>query len=893
MAQTKIPYSKSQLFKLGPQLTYSGRNLDEIAFPLGGIGTGSISLGGWGQLRDWEIMNRPAKGKVITDGFFAIRTKTKKGTTAKVLQGPIGGSLVMDGHGSKRLTGEGLPHFRQVSFKGEYPFAEMKMTDPAMPVEVTLEAFNPFIPLNDKDSSIPVAIFLYTVRNITSAPVDVTIFGNLRNAIGDDKTPEGRINEALREPGLAGIKFANAELPEDSPKFGSMALAALWDDVEVKSSSPPQKVMPWMLWEIKLWEAIAEMDSLPSEEPAAAGTGTIAAKFRVAAGDSVTMPWLITWHFPNYEHWKKGQCDCGSSCAAPTWKNWYASQWRDAWDVARYVANSFQRLHDDTVLFHESLFSSTLPPYVLDAVSANASILKTTTCLRLPDGTFYAFEGCSNTEGCCEGSCTHVWNYAQALPFLFPALQRSQRELEYRTSMRDDGFVQFRVPLPPGTKPDFQFHPAADGQMGAIMQVYREWMISGDTGWLKSIWPSAKKALEFAWKYWDADRDGVMESMQHNTYDIEFYGPNSLMQTLYLGALRAGAEMAEAVGDAGSAKEYRALGEKGSAWTDKHLFNGEWYEQDVRPDAHLAWPEQYRAQSERHGRDDKFPWPSQQYGKGCISDQVLGQWIATLVGLGDVLDRKKIRKTLESIFKYNWKSDLSEHPCTLRVYAVGNEAGLLVGSWPRGGRPGYPFMYFDEVWCGMEYQVASHMIYEGLVDEGLAIVKGIRERHRGDRRNPWDEFECGHHYARSLASYGVLTALEGFRYNGVEKRMGFAPRVYTDNFRGFWSVDGAWGVYAQRLTRSARQLSLDVKFGSLALRELDVALPEPFAKTCTVTLDGAQVNASLEKGEKTQAEFGEAKGAARSTKAGGRWAKVIFTDGVTVTPGATLKVVLK
>ncbi len=287
-----------------------------------------------------------------------------------------------------------------------------------------------------------------------------------------------------------------------------------------------------------------------------------------------------------------------------------------------------------------------------------------------------------------------------------------------------------------------------------------------------------------------------------------------------------------------------------------------------------------------------FPWPSQQYGKGCISDQVLGQWIATLVGLGDVLDRKKIRKTLESIFKYNWKSNLSEHPCTLRVYAVGNEAGLLVGSWPRGGRPGYPFMYFDEVWCGMEYQVASHMIYEGLVDEGLAIVKGVRERHRGDRRNPWDEFECGHHYARSLASYGVLTALEGFRYNGVEKCMGFAPRVYTDNFRGFWSVDGAWGVYAQRFTRSAKQLSLDVKFGSLTLRELDVALGEPFAKTCVVTLDGAEVKARVEKGEKTQAEFGEAKGGTRSSKAGGRWAKIVFAEPVTITPGATLKVVL-
>ncbi len=463
--------------------------------------------------------------------------------------------------------------------------------------------------------------------------------------------------------------------------------------------------------------------------------------------------------------------------------------------MARYVEANFRRLHEDTLLFQETLFSSTLPPYVLDAVSANISILKSPTVLRLEDGTFYGFEGCNNASGCCEGSCTHVWNYAQALPFLFPALQRSQREADYKYAMRDDGFIQFRLPLPLGAAPDFRFHPAADGQMGGVMQVYREWMISGDTEWMKRQWPSARKALEFAWKYWDADRDGVMEGMQHNTYDIEFYGPNTLMETLYLGALLAGERMARACGDDASADEYRRLFEKGSAWTDEHLFNGEYYEQDVRPDAHLAWPKPIARSPSETGATDASPGRLSSTARAASATRSSAHWIATLLGLGPRPRPREVQKTLQSIFKYNWRADLTDHPCTLRIYALRDEAGLLVGSWPRGERPGSPFMYADEVWCGIEYQVASHLIYEGFVDEGLAIVRGVRDRHRGDRRNPWDEFECGHHYARSMASYGVLTALSGFSYDGVEKRMGFAPRVYANRFRVFWSVGSGWGEY--------------------------------------------------------------------------------------------------
>jgi uncharacterized protein (DUF608 family) len=851
MAQ-KAGYSKAELYRRGPQITYTGRNLDEIAFPLGGIGTGMITLGGWGQLRDFEIMNRPAKGAFIKNAFFAIRVRQGKTDVTRALQGPVEGDFNEESISVRRFTGEGLSHFRKCAFRGEFPFAYLALSDASVPVKVDLTAWNPLIPLNADDSSIPAAIFAYTVKNMTKRPVDVTLFGAISNPVGrglgagDDilKKPadtETRVNAARHSGGASGLYMHDTALALDSPRFGSIALAALGAKAEVAASLPDELVE-------KIWEIISGQKAFPTKDAGRTPTGLVGVDARIPAGGAVTVPFAITWYFPNFEqYWDNVEGCFGCAPQGPTWRNWYATKWSDAWDVAEYIAAAHERLYGETKAFHDALFSSTLPDYVLDAVSANISILKSPTCLRLTDGTFYGFEGCGCTSGCCQGSCTHVWNYAQALPYLFPGLQRSQREADYKYAQAEDGFGQFRLPLPLGTKGQFKFQAAADGQMGAVMQVYREWLISGDTKWLKSMWPAAKRALEFAWKYWDADRDGVMEGMQHNTYDIEFYGPNTMMGSLYLGALLAGERMARIAGDDAAAAEYRRIFEKGSKWTDANLFNGEYYEQKVNVDANKVWPEQYRKLSEAHGRDDRFPWPKWQFGKGCLSDQLIGQWYAEMLGLGKLYDPKKVRKALGAIVKYNWRADLSEHPGLLRIYALRDEAGLIICTWPNGGRPGYPSLYADEVWCGVEYQVASHLIYEGFVDEGLAVTRGARERHRGDRRNPWDEFECGHHYARSMASYAVMTALAGFSCNMAEGRMGFAPRVFANDFRVFWSVGTGWGTYAQKAAGEKRTITLEVKYGSLGLKELSIAVGKPLPRSVKATVDGAEVAASVAK----------------------------------------------
>ncbi|MGH7143689.1 MAG: GH116 family glycosyl hydrolase [Planctomycetota bacterium] len=817
----------------GPR-TYRGRALDEIAFPLGGLGAGSIALGGWGQLRDFELFHTPNKGLLFNYTFFTLHMQREgDAPVTRVLQGPVGAwgktntqaglhqhGMGGGGHGVTRMDGAGLPHFRNCVFVGEFPFARLHLDDPCAPLTAELEAFNPFLPLNADDSGLPCALFHVTLRNPGDQPVRAVLFANLENKLGFPEAGRGEI-AFFEQPGVRGLAFSNRRHKPDSVRHGTLALYTPHADLQVQTHwfrgawfDPLTR-----FWDEAFTGRLAENRApAVNENEQTTDVGCLGLNATVPAHGSVTLPVWIVWHTP-WIDWKRG----GNDKPGPI-KTHYATRFADASAVAGYLGRDIGRLSAETRAFAAALHGSTLPAPVLDAVSSQISILKTTTCLRLTDGTFYGWEGCHDTAGCCEGTCTHVWNYAQALPFLFPALERTIREADYKINLHDDGSMTFRIPLPLGTIPQPKFHPAADGQMGGILKLYRDWQLGAGDDWLKKLWPRAKQALEYAWKFWDADRDGVMEGIQHNTFDIEFYGPNSMMGSFYLGALRAGEEIARHLGDTATADTYRHLFESGRAKMDASLFNGEYYIQDVRPDAKGSHDPAI-SMGGQTADPKNTAFPKYQYGAGCLSDQLIGQWFARLVGLGDLFDPAHVKSTLSAIFRYNFRSNLSAHPNPQRIYAHGNEAGLLICSWPRGGRPALPFPYADEVWPGNEYQVASHLIFEGLLDEGLAIVAGTRARFDGERRNPWDEIECGHHYARSMASYALLPALTGFQYSAPEQRLGFAPQVAHDNFAAFFSVDAGWGVLRQHLQPGAQRAAIELHTGRLILRTLDLAFP--------------------------------------------------------------------
>ncbi len=825
----------------GPQRTFTGEALKEIAFPLGGIGTGTVSLGGRGNLRDWEIFNKPGKGNNLPFTFFALYCEPQGGKpVVRVLEGPLSPPFTT-GFGFRRADVPGFPRMEKAVFKGEYPFAEVVLTDSRLPVEVVLEAFNPFIPLKPEESGIPAVSLRFRVRNTGTLPVRVTILGSILNPVGfdgsspvnyvDDARFGGNLNEIRKTAGLSGLFLSSTKVKPDSHLHGTLALATPWKDITYVSHWIRGKEFDELqiLWDdFKADGRLKDLESAEASPEGRTDVGSLGLLASVPPAGEVSLPFILSWNFPNVLN----DFDIVPSRAkkGTILRTHYSEVYPDAWAAADHLQRHLEPLEKESRAFREAFFSSTLPPYVLDAVSSQASIIRTTTGMWLSGGKYFGFEGCGDRSGCCPLNCTHVWNYAQSLAFLFPGLERTMRETDFMTNVRPDGSMVFRTSLPLESGEFWDFRPAADGQMGRIISLYRDWQISGDTAFLKKVWPKAKKALEYAWVSWDADKDGLMEGEQHNTYDIEFYGPNSMMGGFYLGALLAGSKMADAIGDKAAAASYRAVYEKGRKAYDETLWNGEYYVQ------------KYAQVMEK-----KY-----QYGEGCLSDQLLGQWLGMVSGLGRYLPAERVRTALGAIFKHNFMTDFGEFSNVQRTFAMGDEQGLLLCSWPRGGRPPLPFIYSDEVWTGIEYQVASHLIYEGLIDEGLRIVKAVRDRYDGRKRNPWDEVECGHHYARAMSSWGVLLALSGFSYSGPEMRMGFDPRIGAADFSTVWTTGSGWGTFSQKIAPAgAGSLGVVVRQGELRLKEFAFAAPEflkgKAAPSVKATVAGKSVKASVKK----------------------------------------------
>jgi uncharacterized protein (DUF608 family) len=843
------PFVPAELFQTGPQRTFSGDKATQVAMPIGGIGAGSICMNGYGGLQDFSIRTRP-ENTAMPAGFSAnspeaafaiLHIKGDAGTT-KLVEGPFPAFKIFDqglqGQGLRRGGFEGFPRFQKCTFKGEYPFGEATLTDVSVPLEVKVTGWNPFIPLDDKNSGIPCVILEYALHNTSSQSVSYEFSYHLSHlAPGCKPDQSASVNSVI--PGK-GVFLSNREEP-NAEAFGSAALIAL-------GATPHIKAM-WLRspgWEFDslsaLWREVSTgkfttNDGSNSVDNAGRNGASILLEGKLAPGESRTHPILITWHFPNCylrEGAKpntenvKGDPGCRTvdGGAPPPWRPYYAAQWKDARDVALYVEQNYSSLRSRTVQFKEALFSSTLPPYVLDAVSSNLGILKSPTVLRQENGNMWGWEGCFPDNGCCHGSCTHVWNYAQAFPHLFPQLERTLRDLELVRSMDDRGHVTFRGAIPDGPV-DHNFHAASDGQLGGIMKLCRDWQISGDTEWLRRMYPLAKRSIDYGIRTWDPDHKGALIEPHHNTYDIEFWGAEPMCTSIYIGALSAMAQMARAVGEQNDAKLYGDLAHTSARYMDEHLFDGEYYEQKVQ---YEELRDTTFAQSVAHVDEKssemqqllKREGPKYQYGSGCLSDGVIGAWMARTYGIETPLAREHMRSALQAIFRHNFKTDLSQHANAQRPgYAMGREPGLLLCSWPRGNKPTLPFVYSDEVWTGIEYQVASHLIDEGFVDEGLTIVKALRSRYDGRTRNPWNEYECGNWYARAMSSYALLGALSGFRYNAVERTLWFNPRLRSNPFQCFFSTASGFGTIALHdRTVSIRMIEGELPIESLIFEDL-------------------------------------------------------------------------
>ncbi len=822
--------------------SYDKTQLSRIALPLGGIGTGTISLRGRGALVNWEVMNRPAKWYTppLMEGwgpFFCIRAKTKAGTVQKIMEGPLEDYEYEGGCGSP-VPCHGLARFREARFDSAYPLGQVHLSDKNFPLKVRLDAFNPLVPGDADASGIPVVVLRYVLSNPTSEAVSATVCGSVPNFIEApviQHNPYGantlqmekrNRNEYRDGAGVKGIMYHPAESKNEiTPSWGTLALTTTArTGVSYRTAWLKRQWNESMLdfWDDLLADGALSLVSQTADLPDGKHetveqhpddknpVGSLAVKVTVPAKGEAAVTFMISWNFPN--RWPWGWDNKHADGSQVVVGNYYSTQYADAWAVAESMAKRLPELEKKTVEFVRSFCDSDLPDPIKEAALCNVSTLRTETCFRTKDGRFFGWEGIQDKEGSCHGNCTHVWNYEQTTAFMFGSLSRSMREIEFNWMTNEQGKMGFRCNLPLGTE-QTKF-AAADGQMGCIMKMYRDWQLSGDSGMLKSLWPKVRKSLEFAWipNGWDGDRDGVMEGCQHNTMDVEYYGPNPQMQIWYLGALRAAEEMARFLDETAFADECRALYQKGSVWCDAHLFNGEYYEQEIRPVDPALVPEGLMCGGGR--RRDSDP-TYQQIGTACLVDQLVGQYMAHVCGLGYLVDAKKIRTTLKSIIKYNRRKTFFDHANHMRSYAICDETALLMASYPKGDRPRFPFPYFTEVMTGFEYTVGVHCLYEGLEKDGLEVYRDIRARYDGRRRSPFNEAECGHHYSRAMISWAGLLAWTGFHYSGLDGTLQLGPR----DGKFFWSNGDAYGSYEKK----GKRLTLQVVGGSLRVERIVIA----------------------------------------------------------------------
>ena len=548
------------------EFRYEGEYAREVSMPVGGIGAGCVGLAGNGALTDWEITNRPGKGRINPFTHFAVKAETKSGVRALVLQGDHTKDLTGKyslckfdhfgfGYGPDSGTMAGFPHFSGCAFSAQFPFARVDFSDETFPGKPSLTAFSSFIPMNEDDSSLPCAFFEVEIENTSDEEITYTAAFTLGSLF------QKSTNEARTIGGVRALCVSE----------GENALCVLTDHPDASVETHWFRG-GWFDGATIYWNNFTRPGFLPQRAYDAPGCdrGTVEARFVLKPGEAGKARFLMSWYYPTQVNdWDEGNL---------TWKNWYATRFSSALDVGMYAMSNWGRLAGGTGRFRDALYSATIPEKALEAAAASLSILVTPVCLRLEDGSFYGWEGINELGGSCEGTCQHVWNYAYALPYLFPALERSARENEYKYSQMPDGRISFRLKLPPGRGFWWRM-PCVDGQMGSVMQVYREWKLSGDDHWLREIWPGTKKALEFAWLNsdvkWDPNKDGIIDGRQHHTLDMELFGPNAWLEGFYLAALKAASEMARAVGE--DASEYERLFENGRKFLNDELFNGKYY----------------------------------------------------------------------------------------------------------------------------------------------------------------------------------------------------------------------------------------------------------------------------------------------------------------------------
>jgi non-lysosomal glucosylceramidase len=855
-AKTAVKLADPALTAQGRSIVYSGDKLTGIRFPVGGIGSGCIQMDGSGVLRDWQVFNNIRRHPMPLN-FFAI----KAGSTIRVLQ--------------TKQRGPFEP-VQSLTFSGEFPFGWWTFRDDALPVSVELEASSPFIPFDTEASGTPCGLFRFTLKNTGKQPVEVSLLGSLQNACGwDGKEPiqgnayptlGGNANRMLALDGGAAMIL---ERPAKEPGAG-LALVAL---------QPDAKGLPGFGSHKDLHAAFAQggiTATNGTSNPTRDGTTSSAALMqtvKLAAGESKTLTFAIAWYFPGYTGvW--GSDNKEFKTRFPDWK-WkgleYENHWKSIDDLAAGVAKHAEAWRGRALAYHDALYQSNFPRWLLDRISSQAAILISRTTawdingnIGLSEGTNHGLIDPKVWDARPFNNCTHVFHYAQTHARLFPELARRLREQDYLYQHPESGGIAFRHA--PGKADDFAF----DGQCGVILATLRETQTGTDHVWLKARWPGVKKAMDYLVATHDPDSDGWLTGIQHNTLDCQLSGTPSWHGSLYLAALAATVDMAGRTGDADAAKRYGAILASGRKLHNERLFDGEHFITVPDPIEDLLVAER-RAALEAKGNKAKTRGGFdilRHIDSGNHIDQCLGDWWAAQVGIGPIYDPAKVATAMKNLFRDNFIPDATGFTHAYRKYWEDGDAGLLITTWDKDKLPSTPMKYHDEVMSGFEYAAAATMIQSGNLKEGLAVAKAVRDRYDGRARttvdasagyesgSPFGDDECGKYYGRAMASWSLLTSLQGFRFDAPGGLIGFAPVWQPEDHRSFFTTTDGYGLFSQQRQAGRQENKITLVAGTLSIHTIELALAGSGTVTPKVVCEGKTLSASCSQtGSKLALQF--------------------------------------
>jgi non-lysosomal glucosylceramidase len=796
----------------GDSRIYRDQYLQAISFTAGGIGAGGIQFNGKAQPKIWQIACNHVE-KQLDDTFLALRVKAEgKAAVVKALQTEAVGDF---------------PAMDSLSFKGEYPFANYQFEDKQLPVDVSLEVFNPFTPMDLKNSALPCVIYNVTITNSSPTSIEANVLSSQKNALGYS---EGEVSDFGHNVNAIKTEADGTKIIHMTRDKNSKADMFLMSSAQGITATAQ-------------WESIAQLkqqfaatgqvqDKLLSEISAQGKSvnGALAAPIQLASGESQTISFILGWYFTETDHGevKKWTEDNPWKKEGQMYNNW----WPNALGLATYLQQNLVDLTERSRRFHKTLYASTLPVWLLDRCSSQLAVLRSQTCWWAKDGYFGAWEGCNPNEGCCAANCTHVWHYAQAHARLLPELARKMREQDY-DHMLPSGLIPYR---------HSNQKPAADGHYGSILNTYREHLCSVDNQWLTGQWPRIKKAMQWGIETWDPKRNGFMTNEQHNTLDGNLDGCSSWIGSLYLSALEATARMADEMGDTELAAEYRQIRRSGKKLQNDRLWNGEYFIQE---------PGKVRVQD---------------YLDGCHIDQILGEWWADQINIDRNYPAERCKQAMASLLKYNFKADFYGQSLKPRQYCEIDDGGMKMITWPNDPQPIPGMKYGDEVMTGFEYGAAVTMMQNGMLKEGLMLLKVVAERYDGRLRtegvssvkngpwgysgNPFGDDECGKFYGRSLSVWSSLTTLQGFKYDGPAGTIGFNPLLTPEQHASFFTVAHGYGLYSQKVNGNKLSASVSLTEGEVLLNQIELAVTHN-PSTIQVYVKGQPVkfNAKFTRGE--------------------------------------------